>query len=430
MNRHGLEVGRVRAFACVSVWVVAVAWCLGVSALACAAGCGSGHLGGEGDDDDTDAAVHGDCGSEACDTGEYCSVTNVCIPEGTCAHDDDCPGDLHCGEESSRCLGDGECAATGDCGEGMVCNTDTGECEIGGECGATEINATRQAPNVVILLDRSGSMDGNAGGDSRWNVAKGAIQVVTDAYDADIRFGLATYSACLPGGCSAGSIVVAVADDNAAAVNGFLSDKLDQGSSNGSNDTGSGIQYLCDSGDPETSTGKSLAALLGEPSLQATDRDNAVLLITDGEESGSCVDGGMDGRAGAAALLAQAISVRTYVVGLGINSSTLQQIAVAGGTDQLVPADNLADLTQALSDIATDVMSCEIVLDSAPPNPDDVYVFFNDQVPAVPRDGVDGWTYDSTTLTITFHGASCDQLKSGTVTDIDVVYGCDEPVVE
>lgn len=430
MNRNELEVGRGRVVARGSVWGGLVAWYLGVCALAFAPACGAGHLGGDGDDDSTDAAPHGDCGTEACDAGEYCSVTNVCIPDGTCAHDDDCAGDLHCGEESSRCLADGECAATGDCGEGMVCNTETGECEIGGECGATEINATRQVPNVLILLDRSGSMDGNAGGDSRWNVAKGAIQVVTDTYDADIRFGLATYSACLSGGCSAGSIVVAIADDNAAAVNGFLADKLDEGSSNGSNNTGSGIQYLCDSGDPETSTGKSLGALLGESSLQATDRDNAVLLITDGEESGSCVEGGMDGRAGAAALLAQAISVRTYVVGLGINSSTLQQIAVAGGTDQLVPADNLADLTQALSDIATDVMSCEIVLDSDPPNPDDVYVFFDDQVPSIPRDPTDGWTYDSSTRSITFHGASCDLLKSGSVADIDVVYGCDEPVVE
>jgi len=428
MMTNELGQGCVRAAARASIGLAALAWCLCVGGLAFAPGCGSGHLGG--DDDKNDAAPHGDCGNQGCDPGQYCSVTNVCIPNDTCADDADCEGSLHCGDESSRCLGDGECAATGDCDEGMVCDTQNEECVIGGECGATEINADRKAPNVLILLDRSGSMDGDAGGDSRWNVAKGAIQVVTDAYDADIRFGLATYSACLSGGCSAGSIVVAIADDNAAAVNGFLADKLDEGSSNGNNNTGSGIQYLCDSGDPETTTGKSLGALVGEPSLQATDRDNAVLLITDGEESGSCVVGGMDGRAGAAALLAQSNSVRTYVVGLGINSSTLNQIAVAGGTGQLVPADNLADLTQALSDIATDVMSCEIVLGSEPPNPDDIHVFFNDEIPAIPLDSVDGWTYDPASLTITFHGASCDLLKSGTVTDIDVVYGCDEPVVD
>ncbi len=388
-------------------------------------GCGAGHLGDGADDD---AGLTPDCGTEICDDNEFCSFAGMCIPIGTCAHDGDCAAGQHCGEESQVCLDDGACVDNGDCDDGMVCNADR-ECVIGGECGQDEIDTSRPAPNMLILLDRSGSMDGDAGGNSRWNVAKAAIGTVTGNFADQIRFGLATYSACLSGGCSAGSIVVPIADDGASAVSAFLADKLDQGSSNGSQNTGSGIAYLCDSGDPETSTGKSLNALVGQSSLQDDQRDNFVLLITDGEESGSCIEGGINGPAGAAALLAQTISVPTYVVGLGINSAALNQIAVAGGTDALLPANNEAELTAALAEVASDVVSCDLVLASDPPNPDEIHVFFNDQQPEIPVDAVDGWTYDPATHTITFHGASCDALRGGTVTDIDVTYGCAEPVV-
>ena len=79
-----------------------------------------------------------------------------------------------------------------------------------------------------------------------------------------------------------------IADKNAGAINGFLSTAIDQGSSNGQGTSGGKIKYLCDSGDPETSTGKSLAALVGESTLQDPTRNNVVILLTDGSESGEC----------------------------------------------------------------------------------------------------------------------------------------------
>ena len=62
--------------------------------------------------------------------------------------------------------------------------------------------------SAVVMLDRSGSMDGEVPGtsDNRWEVAVQVVDTVTTAFDATINFGLATYSSCLPGGCSAGSI--------------------------------------------------------------------------------------------------------------------------------------------------------------------------------------------------------------------------------
>jgi hypothetical protein len=37
---------------------------------------------------------------------------------------------------------------------------------------------------------------------------------------------------------------------------------------------------------------------------------------------------------------------------------------------------------------------------------------------------MNGWLYDPTTNTIVFYGAACDQLRDGTVMDVDVVLGC------
>jgi hypothetical protein len=265
----------------------------------------------------------------------------------------------------------------------------------------------------MILLDRSGSMAQSAGSDTRWNAAKASIKSVTEAYDAEIRFGLATFSACLPGGCSPGKIEVPIATKNAAAINDFLEPK--------------GSSYLCFSGLSETSTGLSLHALAAEPSLQDAKRDNAVLLVTDGAESSACQIGGQNATTGATALSDLPIPVRTFVVGLGIGEAELAGVAEAGGTGLLIPANNQTELISAFEDVAQKVVSCEFELSDKPEDADELYVFFNDSPAAVDRDPDDGWTYQEEANKMTFHGAACDDLKNGVVTDIDVVFACPEP---
>lgn len=411
--------------------------CMSASAgllWACSASDDGGSVsGGQGDTDGglgaLDAGGGLTCAGASCGPGERCSAAMTCIADGSCAVDADCSDGKVCGKASKLCLPSGTCSVDGDCASGQAC-ADAGGCVIGEGCGKSELSGVRPSPNVMILLDRSGSMDGDAGGDTRWNVAKKAIQTVTSRFDAEIRFGLATYSACLSGGCSAGAIVVPIGEANAGMVQGFLANKIDEGSDDGTAMSGGNVRYLCDSGDPETSTGKSLLALVGEPSLQDSGRENVVLLITDGEESGDCIDNDQDGQAGAAALLAQGLSVPTYVVGLGVNADSVNAIAVAGGTTMLLPANDEAQLTAALDQIASDVVSCDLVLDKQPEDPSQIFVFFNDEPTQIPRDDADGWVYDEANKTVRFQGASCDALKARTVSDVDVVFGCAAPAVQ
>lgn len=394
--------------------------------------CGGGSVGPSRDAGPGSDFGRPDFGADSCTSdgdctgGETCSVVGRCLGAGECGADADCSGGETCGTGSGQCLAEGACVVPADCPEGQTCNAER-MCEIGGECGQTVFETTRLAPNMMILLDRSGSMGRTIGGETRWDIAKDAIENVTETFDGDIRFGLATYSACLAGGCSAGSIVVPLAPTNASAINGFLAPLNGSGSSDGSPPN-----YLCDSGDPETSTGRSLFALTGDP-LQDALRDNAVLLVTDGEETAACTsDGAEAGPNGAAALLGQDVPVRTYVVGFSsdVDADELNAVASAGGTGTFVPANDAAALTAALSDIAGSVITCDFALDGAPDDVSMLFIYFNDDPAGISEDGTNGWTYDEMTMRLTFHGSSCDAITSGSVTDIDVVFGCPGPVID
>lgn len=348
-----------------------------------------------------------------------------------CTSDSDCPGQI-CLPASGACGEPGSCFLDEDCPEeGQVCTDNV--CMIGGECGGFQFEIEAVPPNLLILLDRSGSMDASVPNTNlnRWEVAKLAIAQLTNGFDATIRFGLATYSACVGNGCSAGTVVVPIADMNAAAINGFLDMTVGVGSGSGNAINGEGkIEYLCDSGDPETSTGKSLQAQVGAPALQDAARDNAVLLITDGAESGDCIDNGVNGPVAAANLFAQAISVKTFAVGFGgANLDEINMIALAGGTTQGYLAEDPAQLEAALDQIANAVATCTFELDQVPPDPSEIYVFFDKMLPGVPYDPTNGWTYDPLTNTITFHGTACASIKAGSIVDIDIVYGCNEPPI-
>ncbi|MBK7829921.1 VWA domain-containing protein [Nannocystis sp.] len=332
----------------------------------------------------------------------------------SCSGDGDCPPGEHCTPWTGVCVNANGCLVDEDCDPGFKC--DGGTCEIGG-CGASSFNLTVVPPNVMIVLDRSGSMDGDVqdSNKNRWEVAKDAIDQLVNTFNTDIRFGLVTYSGCVPGQeCSAGKIAVPLGNQNAGPITGFLADK--------------GLLYLCNSGKPETSTGNTLYALIGEDSLQDPERGNAVLLITDGGENNECqtVTNGADA---AGKLLSQTISVKTFVVGFSDQAiGSLKGIAEAGGTADPFNANNPASLEAALNTIAGAVASCTFKLDSVPEDPSKIYVFFDDDPAGIPVDLANGWTYDPVTNTVTFHGASCQAIQDGTVVDVDVVFGCNVPV--
>ena len=331
-----------------------------------------------------------------------------------------CPQGQVCDPMYDLCV-PAPCTGNAECGPGQVC-TD-GLC--GAVCEAQEFAITLLAPNMLILLDRTDSMGDELDDSTRWNVAKEAIGVMVDAFGTEIRFGLNTFSSCTGEECSPGTIVVPIGNNNAGPIKSFLANKLDQSSSNGKAMSGNDVKYLCDSGMPETSTGLTLASLVGEPTLQDPSRTNAVLLVTDGEDA--C--GPPNAQEGAATLYMQPKPTRTYVIGFSedVNGDTLDEVAAAGGTSMYHPANSLDELKAAFEKIAASAASCDYLLDVAPEDVGKMFVFFND-VEEIAADAVDGWVYDAGTMTLRFVGAACLELQSGAVSDIDVVFGCAMPV--
>ncbi len=351
----------------------------------------------------------GKCTACSCAPGVACDESGTCQPNvGTCTPS--CSSGQFCSALGS-CIPVGSCKTDADCVQspGLKCNVAEQKCVPGGECGEKDFKITALPPNLMIVLDRSGSMGGsvpNSGGKSRWQVASEAIAALTASFAGKINFGLTPFSACTGNGCAPGVITNAIGA-SAAQINATIAGTT-----------------LCNSGDPETVIGGTLQGFVGDQSLQQPGRDNAILLITDGADN--CGGGG----AGAAtALLGQAVPVTTYVVGFSgdVNKSELTAIAQAAGTAPYYQADDATQLNAALSKIASGVASCTYTLDGVPPS-GGLFVFFDKNPAGVPADGNNGWSYDPTSNTITFHGSSCDQIKKGTVTQIDVIYSCSQPV--
>lgn len=359
------------------------------------------------------SCTNGNCSSDpgagctsddGCASGELCATAGRCIGQGSCLAPEDCRADGVSCMPSGACLPQGSCELSVDCDAGNRC--DHGDCVPGGGCGSAEYGLDAP-PNVLILLDRSGSMDEELEGSTKWQIAVDAVNGSIGGWAGSIRFGLAMFSNCDAGECTPGTIVVPCGDDTVDEILGVLA-----------------TAPRC----PSTPIAASLEVLVGEPMLADRDRRNAILLVTDGMDS---CDGVPSGPAGV--LASQDPPVATFVVGFGggTDPAQLTAVAQAAGTDAGDPAyyqaDSGGDLSTALDAIAGRVLGCVYPLTDEPEDPSLLYVFFNDET-AVPRDAANGWEYDAAASSVTFYGDACAQIESGDVHDIDIVYGCDEPI--
>ncbi|MFA6033769.1 MAG: hypothetical protein WC889_12785, partial [Myxococcota bacterium] len=99
-----------------------------------------------------------------------------------------------------------------------------------------------KVPNMLIIMDESGSMDDSIGSITKWNAARNSVTTVTNTYglatsEISIRFGLELF----PDGyhchifwcdneCKADVVHVGVADNNAVAVQNKMNSEEPGGS--------------------------------------------------------------------------------------------------------------------------------------------------------------------------------------------------------
>ncbi|MBI3178609.1 MAG: VWA domain-containing protein, partial [Deltaproteobacteria bacterium] len=136
------------------------------------------------------------------------------------------------------------------------------------ECDEESVDAIQMPvetvkPNMLIILDASGSM--TTGTPTRWDASVTAIKEIVAAYGHAIRFGLSVFPS--DGDCGAGQIDVPVSDTSAGAISTVLDANAPTGM---------------------TPIAGSLNSVLANPfaaGLGDENRDNFILLVTDGEET-------------------------------------------------------------------------------------------------------------------------------------------------
>ncbi len=297
-------------------------------------------------------------------------------------------------------------------------------------CGATGIAIEAIPPDMLVIFDRSCSMrrlrNSNPGEfgygpddpNTRWAMARSALDTVMEKHQNRIRFGLMAFPEP-QGGCGdLPKVHVAPAVSNGTMV----LDTLDQ--FHPFDICPSGLQPY------ETPTGEALSAAIDASLFDPAVRDGYVLLMTDGGATCGATASGL----GNLVQTLASMGAKTAVVGFGDvtgpePTEMMNAMGEAGGMKAGPPwywfAEDPSGLVAAMDSIVQDAVSCTFKLDETPPDPDKVYAYFDGK--QVPADATDGWTYDSSGDTVTFHGTSCEALQSGDVKNVSVVFGCPDP---
>jgi len=291
----------------------------------------------------------------------------------------------------------------------------------GANCGVMSITTTKQPADVLLVQDKSGSMDMDASGAncntpgcSKWDqMTPALIQVVTQT-QADVRWGLKFFSD--PNGrnqCAVNNMVqVAPGQNNGMAITTAINGTMPGGA---------------------TPTRLAVSAAATYLRGNADTNPKYILLATDGLPN--CIPNNnnqqADDTTGAVQAIATALTmgIPTFVVGIGSTgaTATLTMMAQAGGRPTAAApfyyqVNSQADLVAALSMISGSVASCTFALNGTPPDPTNVKVQ-GDGVTIPPND-VNGWVYEPGDHAITLKGTYCDRVLSGDIKNVAVLFGC------
>jgi hypothetical protein len=297
----------------------------------------------------------------------------------------------------------------------------------GPNCGGQMYNAQNVPPEVLIVLDKSGSMNQQADGmncpgmgmpcpTQKWPAMVAGLNQVVMSTQAMVHWGLKYFPT--NGGCAVNQgAEVPVMLNNAAAVMGNLA----MNNPNGNTPTRAAV----------TNAATYLMGL-------ATSNPKFILLATDGlpncPMNGSNGDPD-DGPATTAIMASATAGIPVFVVGIGTIPgalNTLNGFANAGGRPRAgdpkyYQVDSTADLVAALGQIQGMIASCTFGLASVPPVPNNVGVYGDGT--RIPMSATDGWTYGTGMRSIVLNGPTCEKVMNKTITNVTTFFGCPGEVI-
>lgn len=315
-------------------------------------------------------------------------------------------------------------------------------------CGARSKTAMKVAPDILIVLDRSGSMNddinnqmcrpdgGGPGGtqgcgaQSKWALMIPAITQVVTETDVDVNWGLKFFPDSSASTCNVSTTAaVPIAPGNGAAITAAIMAATGP--------TGGVVGF---NGTPTRS------AAAGATTYMSTLTDMSpkfILLATDGLPTcaGDGGAGGDDSPGAVSAIeAARTAGFPTFVVGIatggtGTADTTLSSMATAGGlpraaTPAYYPVTNATELAAAIRTLIGAAGSCTFQIG---PNPTDdgstsldrINVFGDQQEITRDPTHTNGYDYtDASKTSIQVHGPLCEQIMSGQIMSVTVTFRC------
>lgn len=309
-------------------------------------------------------------------------------------------------------------------------------------CAAASTEASFVPLDMLILLDRSGSMSG-----SKWDGSTNALKSYVTSPDANgVNVGIVYFPIDSPPdgeGCNYqhyDDIVVPIAElpGNSPALVNSIDGEDPLGGSTPMYGALKGTLFAATAHQDANPTHKVIVVF-------ASDGDPNSCSFTPGNPADA------DDIPAIAGLAESALNyngVRTYVIAIqGATVANLNQIALAGGTTKAIDCtQNINDFLTAMKDIQSDALSCDIVI-PAPPmgkefDKDLVAVSYSPmgdpmQAVQIPRadnyqdcGGMAGWYYDNNVnpTKIKLCPASCQKVQLDKQAKLDVAFGC-APIV-
>lgn len=283
-------------------------------------------------------------------------------------------------------------------------------------CGFQNYMLERLPPEILIVLDRSSSMNRMATGapGNLWMNTTSALDEVVRTTQDKVQWGLKMYP--VPGGCNvADNVEVAIAPTNHMPVVMSM--------------MGMGYNMTGDGGTPTADAIRRGVAYLR---TVTTKNPKYIVLATDGEPN---CPGNM-GRQQSIAAITEAVGAgyKVFVIGIAVGNAgstgsvILNEMAAAGGEPRMdpmfkyYPVGNKADLVTALEKITVAVSNCVFPLDKKPPAPNDVAVDVAGT--RIKQDPMNGWSYGANMMSIQLNGDACEKVKMGNANQVKITFGC------
>jgi hypothetical protein len=232
----------------------------------------------------------------------------------------------------------------------IVIDTGSQDSGLGDGCASAVASGELVPLDMLILLDRSGSMTSNA----KWDSARTAIKGFADSVSGSINLGLTYFPAMSGDDCTAASynapdVAILPLPANAAAIKQSLTDAVTTGTT-----------------PMRPALEGTVTAMLNQLG-QFPLHQGILVLVTDGDPVGCTANTITDVTAVATTALGGTPSIRTFVVGMeGANFTNLDKVAAGGGTTQSFNVGSGSSATQelvkALQQIRTESLACEYVL--------------------------------------------------------------------